>query len=60
MAFGGHFWKTLATPRQGTVDVIFHEPVSVDAFASRKDLAAHCEQAVRSGVKAVLGGDYLG
>ncbi|MCB2095906.1 MAG: 1-acyl-sn-glycerol-3-phosphate acyltransferase [Rhodobacteraceae bacterium] len=59
MGFGAHFWKTLATRRQGTVDVVFHQPVSVDAFESRKELAAHCEAVVRDGVKNILGADYL-
>ncbi|MGB5065935.1 MAG: lysophospholipid acyltransferase family protein, partial [Albidovulum sp.] len=59
MPFGAHFWKTLSTGRQGSVDVIFHDPVSVDAFATRKELAAHCETVVRDGVKNVLGADYL-
>jgi 1-acyl-sn-glycerol-3-phosphate acyltransferase len=49
MEFGPHLLYTLAANRQGRVDVIFHDPVPVDRFADRKDLAAHCEAAVRSG-----------
>lgn len=60
MSFGAHLFKTLAQWRQGSVDVVFHAPVGVDAFASRKDLARHCEDAVRGTVRAVLGPDYQG
>lgn len=56
MDFGPHFLKVLAAPRQGRVEVIFHDPVAVDAFASRKDLARHCEETVRRTVLARLDG----
>lgn len=48
MAFSGHLLKTLATPKQGRVEVIFHDPVPVDAFADRKSLSAHCEDVIRT------------
>jgi 1-acyl-sn-glycerol-3-phosphate acyltransferase len=48
MEFGPHLLKTLAARRQGWVEVIFHPEVPVDAFASRKDLAAHCERVIRA------------
>ncbi len=48
MAFAGHLLKTLATWRQGWVEVIFHPEVPVDAFADRKQLAAHCERVIRT------------
>jgi len=48
MTFGGHLLKVLATPRQGRVEVIFHDPVAVGAFADRKALAAHCEAVIRA------------
>jgi lyso-ornithine lipid O-acyltransferase len=54
MDFARHLLKVLATPRPGRVEVVFHPPVAVDAFASRKDLAAHCERAVRQGFAAHL------
>ena len=47
MEFGPHLLKTLAARRQGRVEVIFHPAVPVDGFASRKDLAAHCERVIR-------------
>ena len=50
MAFGPHLAKVLAKPRQGAVEVVFHAPVRVDAFATRKALAQHCEEAVRNGL----------
>ncbi len=51
MGFGPHLLKTLAARQQGRVEVIFHPEVPVDAFASRKDLAAHCERVIRASQK---------
>ena len=49
MGFAPHLLMTLAARRQGTGgQVIFHPPVPVDAFESRKQLAAHCERVIRS------------
>lgn len=48
MAFGPHLLMTLAARRQGRVEVIFHPEVPVDAFAGRKELAAHCERVIRA------------
>lgn len=48
MDFASHLLKTLATPRQGRVEVIFHPEVPVDAFEGRKALAQHCERVIRT------------
>ena len=48
MSFSGHLLAVLASRQQGRVEVIFHPPVAVDAFADRKALAAYCEQVIRS------------
>ncbi|MBK5947416.1 1-acyl-sn-glycerol-3-phosphate acyltransferase [Rhodobacter veldkampii DSM 11550] len=48
MGFGAHFLHVLAAPRQGAVELVFHDPVAVSAFPSRKALAGHCEAVVRS------------
>lgn len=50
MEFGPHLLKVLAAPKQGAVEVIYHEPVRVDDFPNRKSLAAHLEDAVRAGM----------
>ncbi|MDE9449070.1 1-acyl-sn-glycerol-3-phosphate acyltransferase [Aliiroseovarius sp. Z3] len=50
MGFAPHLVQTLAARRQGRVEVKYHTPVKVSEFASRKDLAAHCEAAVRDGL----------
>jgi 1-acyl-sn-glycerol-3-phosphate acyltransferase len=39
-----------------TVTVVFHEPVTIAGFASRKDLARHCFEAVRRGQIDALSG----
>ncbi len=59
MDFGSHLAKVLALGRQGSVEVIFHAPVGVDDFASRKDLARHCEEAVRGGLREALGDEFV-
>lgn len=48
MDFAPHLLQTLAAALQGRVEVIFHPEVPVDAFDSRKDLAAHCERVIRA------------
>ena len=50
MGFGQHLLKVLAAPRQGSVEIVFHDPQDVGAFASRKALAAACEAQVRAGL----------
>ncbi len=52
MGFAPHLTKVLAAPRQGAVEVVFHPPFDVSAFASRKELALACEAAVRAGLTA--------
>lgn len=47
MEFGPHLLKVLAAPRQGRVELIYHDPVKVSDFANRKTLAAHCETVIR-------------
>ncbi|OBY27243.1 lysophospholipid acyltransferase family protein [Leisingera sp. JC1] len=49
MDFGPHLLKTLAAPRQGTVELIYHPPLKVSDFADRKSLAAMAEELVRYG-----------
>lgn len=52
MDFMPHLVKLLAAPQQGSVDVVFHDPVRVSDFANRKALAAYCEERVRSAFSA--------
>ncbi|MCE8005710.1 lysophospholipid acyltransferase family protein [Aestuariivita sp.] len=49
MEFGPHLLKTLAARRQGAVELIYHQPVRVADFTSRKALAAHVETVIRKG-----------
>jgi lyso-ornithine lipid O-acyltransferase len=55
MDLGPHLWAMLAL---GDLDVviIFHPPVTLDAFGSRKALAEHCHRLVAGGVAAALAG----
>ncbi|MBZ8119190.1 1-acyl-sn-glycerol-3-phosphate acyltransferase [Roseovarius sp. LXJ103] len=50
MEFGGHFLKVLAVRGPGAVKVIYHSPVAVRDWDSRKALAAHLEAQVRAGM----------
>lgn len=54
LAFGTHLLRLLATPGRGRVVVVFHPPVRVADFPGRKELARHCETAVRAGLGDVL------
>jgi len=49
MDFGTHLIYTLARLRQGRVEVVYHDPHKVDAYPSRKAMAAALEKDVRSG-----------
>ena len=55
MQFGTHLLKILAAPRQGQVDVIWHDPLKVSDFADRKALAEAAEKVVRSAHREVAG-----
>jgi len=57
MDFAPHFLIVAAQWPQGSVEVVFHDPVAVDAFADRKKLAGHCERAVRSALSDALGAE---
>jgi 1-acyl-sn-glycerol-3-phosphate acyltransferase len=52
MDFGTHLLKTLAAPRHGRIEVVFHAPLKVSDFAGRKDLALHCETVIRGAMPA--------
>lgn len=49
MDFATHLLTTLATLRQGSVDVLYHTPLRVANFEDRKVLAKACETAVQAG-----------
>lgn len=49
MSFGAHLLSTLALPRQGHVEVVYHKPLRAADFDSRKTMAASAEIAVRAG-----------
>ncbi|HQU67746.1 MAG TPA: lysophospholipid acyltransferase family protein [Albidovulum sp.] len=55
MDFVPHFLVVAAQWPQGSVEVVFHDPVAVDGFADRKKLAGHSERVVRSALSAALG-----
>jgi len=44
---GPHLLKVLAQSPQGSVELVYHEPVAVSEFADRKALAGYLEQVVR-------------
>jgi 1-acyl-sn-glycerol-3-phosphate acyltransferase len=50
-----HMWA-LAGLGMITVEVVFHAPVVISAFGSRKALAAHCFEAVSAGLAAANAG----
>jgi lyso-ornithine lipid O-acyltransferase len=50
-----HLWAVFASGRI-TVEIEFHPPVTIEAFASRKALADHCWQVISRGVGRALSG----
>ena len=54
MEFATHLLSTLAAPRQGKIDVIYHPALKVADFADRKLLARAAEDAVRTGHSQLL------
>jgi len=55
MALAPHLWRMLGMGVL-TAEVIFHEPVTIDRFASRKAMAEHCWRVVSEGVASLLAG----
>lgn len=55
MDLASHLWMALGIGRV-TATVIFHPPVTLEQWGSRKALAEHCEKQVRDGVIAANGG----
>ena len=49
MSFGAHLAKTLAVRRQGRIELVYHPPLRVDAFANRKSLANQLQALVSGG-----------
>lgn len=52
MDFSEGLMRALAASPQGSVEVIYHPPLKVADFASRKTLAAECQKQVRAAVTA--------
>ena len=50
MGFFASFIMILSESKQGSVELIFHEPLSVDEFSDRKELALAAEAAVFAGL----------
>lgn len=55
MDLASHIWSMIGVGRI-TVEVRFHEPVTMDAFGSRKALADHCWRTVADGVSRAAAG----
>jgi 1-acyl-sn-glycerol-3-phosphate acyltransferase len=55
MTFVRHLWRVFCLGHF-TVDVIFHPPVTVSAFADRKALALYCHREVAKGVEQCVTG----
>ncbi len=55
MDLGPHLTKVLSTPRQGSIEVVFHPPLRVADFADRKALAQSCEERIRGSMPDTSG-----
>jgi len=56
MTMWPHVWTALGMG-QLTVAIVFHEPVRLGDFGSRKALSEHCRRVIADGLAAALGGD---
>ena len=59
MEMGSHLWQG-ARLGKITAEVTFHAPVALAQFASRKELASHCDKVIRSGFARLLAGRETG
>lgn len=50
-----HLWRCFGMGQLG-VDVIFHKPVELPQFASRKALSEHCQARIANGLSVALAG----
>lgn len=57
MTLAPHLWGVFGL-KGCDVDVVFHAPVSVCAFAGRKPLAKFCEETVRRALESALGDSH--
>ena len=48
MDFAPHLIRVLASARQGSIDVVLHDPLAIDDFSDRKALSAACEAVIRA------------
>lgn len=55
MELGSHLWTLLALGTL-TVEIKFHQPVTIDQFANRKEMSQHCYRLIGEGVAQSLGG----
>lgn len=55
MTLAPHFWE-IAGLGHATVDVVFHPPVTIEQYATRKELAEHCFTVVAKGVSTANAG----
>ena len=51
MDFAPHLLSTLAAVKQGSINLVYHEPVSVSDYSDRKKLASALEHQVRSALR---------
>lgn len=55
MELASHLWQLMGIGRVRVV-VEFHEPVTIDRFRSRKEMATYCQAVVAAGVSRALSG----
>ena len=56
MELASHVWNMLGLAGTVDVDVIFHAPVSMSDFSSRKEMAAYCHTCIADAVSLANGG----
>ena len=51
-----HLWNVFGIGPT-SIEVRFHEPVTIERFRSRKEMSAHCHDVVAAGVATSLAGE---
>ncbi len=56
MELPSHLWNVFGLGST-TIQVEFHEPVTIERFASRKDMATYCHSVIADGVATAIAGE---
>lgn len=53
--FAPHFWNMLKQGDKFTVEIILHEPLNLNDFKNRKEIAQYCQEQCQKGLNKLIG-----